>query len=283
MPEFASNLDGRQYFLQGLRTVEQNFDRDTWTRMTRDLFHNLDHHLFDVRASFVTFLNDRKKDLPRMCAKWALPVCVVLRQLTTEMRLAVDLVEFRNWDDGILKDALEALRYSIYDFLRPVAFILRNYYNAKEDKKYTGGVKIGTSASLETFGQVGNFCMKCMIDAELALVGLLLHLSRGQAMRDGHKANEQMEVAELEPLRLFKDLMATPVANKVPTATFTELVIQNQTIIQRRSIVTTLDSTNPVPATNYICMSFDHFSLLELILCKRCSCQYRKRRDPNIL
>ena len=150
-------------------------------------------------------------------------------------------------------------------------------------KNNTGSVQIGTSSSLETFGQVGNFCMKCMIDAELALMGLMLHLSRGQATRDGHKANEQMKLAELEPLRLFKDLMATPVANKVPTATFTELVIQNQSIIQRRSIVTTLDSTNPVPATNYICMSFVHFSLLELILCKRCSCQHRKRRDPNIL
>jgi hypothetical protein len=123
--------------------------------MTRDLFHNLDHPLFDVRASFVTFLNDRKKELPERCARWALPVCVVLMQLATEMRLAVDLVEFRNWDDGILKDALETLRYSIYDFLGPIAFLLRNYYNAKGDKKYTCSVKVGASASLETFGQVG--------------------------------------------------------------------------------------------------------------------------------
>jgi hypothetical protein len=230
--------------------------------MTRDLFHNLDHPLFDVRASFVNFLNDRKKELPDKCAKWALPVCMVLRQLATEMRLAVDLVEFRNWDDGILKDALEALRYSIYDFLGPIAIVLRDYCHAKKDKKYTGSVKIRTSSSLETFGQVGNFCMKCMIDAELALMGLMLHLSRGQATRDGHNANEQMDLADLTPLRLFKDLMATPVANKVPTATFTELVIQNQSIVQRRSIVTTLDSTNPVPATNYICMSFVQFSLL---------------------
>jgi hypothetical protein len=134
--------------------------------MTRDLFHNLDHPLFDVRASFVTFLDDRKKELPERCAKWALPVCVVLRQLATEMRLAVDLVEFRNWDDSILKDALEALRYSIYDFLGPIAILLCNYCNAKKDKKYTGSVQIGTSSSLETFGQVGNFCMKSALKAE---------------------------------------------------------------------------------------------------------------------
>jgi hypothetical protein len=255
-PEWASNLDGRQYFLRGLHTVEQKFDRDTWTRMTRDLFHNLDHPLFDVRASFVTFLNDRKKELPERCAKWALPVCVVLRQLATEIRRAVDLVEFRYWNDGILKDALEALRYSIYDFLGPIAMLLRDYCCAKADKKYADKVKIGTSGSLETWGQVGNFCIKCMVDAELALMGLILHLSRGQAMRDGL---EKMELADLEPLKVFKGIVATPVANRVPTATFTELVIQNQSIIQRRSIVTTLDGTNLAPATNYICMSFVHF------------------------
>jgi hypothetical protein len=282
-PRVGSNLDGRQYFLQELPAVEQIFELDTWTMMTRDLFHNLDHPLFDIRASFVTFLNDRKKELPDRCAKWALPVCVVLMQLATEIRLAVDLVEFRNWDDRILKDALEALRYSIYDFLGPIAFLLRNYCNAKRDENYTGGVKVGASASLKTFGQVGNFCMKCMIDVELALMSLMLHLSRGQATQDGHEAHEQMKLAELKPLRLLRDLMATPVANKVPTATFTELVLQNQSIIQRRSIVTALDSTNLVPATNYICMSPVHFSLLELILCKRCSCQHRERRDPNIL
>jgi hypothetical protein len=122
-----------------------------------------------------------------------------------------------------------------------------------------------------------------MIDVELALISLMLHLSRGQAAQDGYEAHEQMRLAALRPLRSFKNLMATPVANKMLTATFTELVIQNQSIIQRRSIITTLDSTNLIPVTNYICISPVHFSLLELILCKRCSCQHRERRDPNIL
>lgn len=55
--EYASNVDGRQYLLRELPNVEQTYDRETWTRMTRDLFHNLDRPLFDVRAVFVTFLN----------------------------------------------------------------------------------------------------------------------------------------------------------------------------------------------------------------------------------
>lgn len=111
--------------------------------MTRDLFHNLDCPLLYVRAVFVTLLNDYKKDLPKTCAKWALPIYLVLRQLAIEMRLTVDLLKFGNWDDGILKDALEALRYSIFDFLGPIVMVLQYYCNANKDEKYTGGVKIG--------------------------------------------------------------------------------------------------------------------------------------------
>jgi hypothetical protein len=260
-PTFANNVDGRQYFLRELAKVERTPDRETWTRMTRDLFHNLDHPLFDVKASFVAFLTDQKKELPLRCAKWALPVCAVLRQLAIEMRLAVDLVEYRNWDDGILKDALEALRYSIYDFLGPIAMILRDYCNANRDERYPGSARSGISRPhpLQTFGQVGDFCIKCLVNAELAYMSLMLRLSQGQAARDGVDAHEKTKLAELEPLGLFRDRVATPVANKVPTATFTELVIQNQSIISRRSIVTTLDDMNMVPATNRICMSFVHF------------------------
>lgn len=257
--DYASNVDGRQYLLRELPNVEQTYDRETWTRMTRDLFHNLDRPLFDIRAVFVTFLNDYKKDLPKTCAKWAFPVCLVLRQLAIEMRLTVDLLKFGDWDDGILKDALEALRYSIFDFLGPIVMVLHNYCNANKDEKYTGGVKIGVSDFLGTFGEVGNFCINCLVNAELALMSLMLHLSLGQANRDGQRFSQTTELADLQALRYYKDLVATPVANKVPTATFTELVIQNQSLMCRRSIVTTLGNTDIVSASDRICMSTVHY------------------------
>lgn len=106
-PEFASNLNGRQHLLLELHKIEQEFDKDTWTRMTRDLFHNLDRPFFDVKASFFTFLIANRKALSTNCARLALPIIAVLRQLAQEMRLAVDLLEFWDWDDGILHDALE--------------------------------------------------------------------------------------------------------------------------------------------------------------------------------
>lgn len=49
--------------------------------------------------------------------------------------------------------------------------------------------------------------------------------------------------------------MATPVANKVPTATFTEPVIQNQSVMGWRSIVTSLGNTDVVSASDCIYMS----------------------------
>lgn len=258
--EYSSNVDGRLYLLRELPNVEQTYDRETWTRMTRDLFHNLDRPLFDVRAVFATFLNDYKKDLPKTCAKWAFPVCLVLRQLAIEMRLSVDLLNFGDWDDGILKDALEALRYSIFDFLGPIVMVLQTYCNANKDEKYTGGVKIGVSDFLGTFGEVGNFCIQCLVNAELALISLMLHLSLGQTIRDGGGSFSQTtKIVDLRALRYYKDLVATPVANKVPTATFTELVIQNQSVMCRRSIVTTLGTTDAVSASDRICMSTLHY------------------------
>lgn len=257
--EYASNVDGRQYLLRELPTVEQTYDRDTWTRMTRDLFHNLDCPLFDVRAVFGTFLNDYKKDLPKTCAKWAFPICLALRQLAIEMRFTVDLLKFEDWDDGILKDALEALRYTIFDFLGPIVMVLQHYCNANKDILYTGGVKIGDSDFLSTFGKIGTFCIKCLVNAELALMSLMLHLSLGQEKRDGEDFSQTTKLADLRTLRSYKDLVATPVANKVPTATFTELVIQNQSVMCRRSIVTTLGNTDAVSASDRICMSTVHY------------------------
>ncbi len=175
--DYASNIDGRQYLLQELPNIEQTYDRETWTRIIRDLFHNLDCPFFDVRAVFVTFLNESKKDISKTCAKWAFPVCAVLRQLAIEMRFTIGLLKFGDWDDGILKTALEALRYSIFDFLGPIVMVLQHYCNANKDEKYIGGVKTGVLSSLETYAQVGAFCIKCLVSAELALMCLILHLS----------------------------------------------------------------------------------------------------------
>lgn len=250
LPDFASNLNGREHFLQELPKIEQTLDRDTWTRMTRDLFHNLDRPVSDVRASFFTFLTDNLRVLPVNCAKWALPVVMVLRQLANEMRFTVEYLEFRNWDDGILDDALEVLRYSIYDFLGPIAMLLHYYCREKKDVKYTGTIRLGTS-HIDTFGQVGSLCIQSMIDAEIALAHLITHLSRGQVKRD---VGTDLEEHTLTALELFRErLLTPPIADQVPTASFTELLIQNQISVQRRSIVTTLDST--ICFNRYICMS----------------------------
>lgn len=109
----------------------------------------------------------------------------MLRKLAIKMRLTIDLLKFGDWDDGILKDALETLCNSIFDFLGPIVMFLQSYCDANKDEKYTGSVKIGVSDFLGIFGEIGNFCIDCLVNAELALMSLILHLSLGQANRDG--------------------------------------------------------------------------------------------------
>ena len=255
-PQYSSDLNGRQHILQGLPAVEEKYDRDTWTRITRDLFLGLDRPYFDMRARLTKFCEENKNKLPLSCAKWALPLCGVLQQLASEARLVAELIEFRNWDDGILKDALEALRYSIFDYFGPIAMLLQDYCNEKYDEPFTGTTTIGNpSIHLGTFGEVGTFCKNCLINAEIALMDFMLHVALGQHKRDGWPSDAQGTLEYPVAFNVFYQVLETPVADRVPTMTFLELVIQNQCAIQRRSVVTVLDQTNLDSATEEICKS----------------------------
>lgn len=254
---------------------------DNWTGMARDPFYNLDNIRSNSRTYFRTFLIDNKKVIPRHCAKWAIPVCKALRQLVTEMRLAIDLMNYNDWNEDILKDAFEVLRYSIYDFLKPLAMVLRAHCNQKKDDKYIDETRTGAPDSLETFGDVGDFCFSCVDDAEDAFTDFRYHLIQGRGEGDPYNFPHVNEAAELQRPEVENTLTGSPVADKVPAATFTELVLQNQIIRRQRSILTSLDK--PDAATKCICMSFIHISLPKLILRKLCSCQNWKRRDSNIL
>ena len=108
-------------------------------------------------------------------------------------------------------------------------------------------------------------------------MSLMLHLSLGQAKRDGRVFSQMTKLADLRTVRSYKDLVATPVANKVPTATFTELVIQDQSDMCRRSIVTTLGNTDAVSASDRICMSTVYYFLASI----RLSIKLRYYRDAS--
>ncbi|RSL77806.1 hypothetical protein CEP51_008748 [Fusarium floridanum] len=194
--------DARHFFLEQLRTVEKNFHLDDWKRLTKDLFNSLEYPNFDAKASISAFLRDQGKQLRTNCAKWAIPVCMVLRQLATEMRMAVDLVESVKWEKNVVIDALETLRFSIDDFYGPLARILAGYCMEKKDEINSNSIMLEPPDRLDTFGQVA--------------------------------------------------FAAAPAANKVPSATFTELLIRQQVGLQRRSIVTALEKKEFEVATGYI-------------------------------
>ncbi|KAH6973835.1 hypothetical protein BKA56DRAFT_592622 [Ilyonectria sp. MPI-CAGE-AT-0026] len=241
--------DSRQFFLNQLPSVEQQHHLDRWKRLTKDLFHSLEYPRFDAKDSIVALLRDnnnsKNKQLWLKCAKWAIPVCMVLRQLATEMRMAVELVESGKWEDSVVIDALETLRFSIDDFYGPLARLLADFCRAKKGEKYSNSIKLEPPDRLETFGQVGKFCIQSITDAEMAFGHLVLHWGKERDCLDGSPLN-------LKSSSLFAAFVAAPAASKVPAATFTELVIRQQVGIQRRSIVTTLDGKNLVPSTKHI-------------------------------
>lgn len=239
--------DSRQFFLNQLPSVEQDHHLNRWKRLTKDLFHSLEYPRFDTKKSIEDLLKD-DKNLRLKCAKWAIPVCMVLRQLATEMRMAVELVESGKWEESVVIDALEKLRFSIDDFYGPLARILADYCRANKGEKYSNSIKLESPDRLETFGQVGKFCIQSITDAEMAFGHLVLHWGKERDCLDGSPLN-------LKPSSLFAAFVAAPAASKVPAATFTELVIRQQVGVQRRSIVTTLDGKNMVPSTKHICMS----------------------------
>lgn len=256
--EYASNEHGRGYFMRALRMIERNYDSGTWTRMTNDLFHKVNYPSFNIRALLFTFLKDQTPHLQKYCIKWAIPVCNTLNQLTREIYFAIELFQFQEWDDAILKDALEAVRYSIYDFLGPILRVLQLHCQNIEPSTEAGVVN--SSRPLETFGEVADYCRECRVAVEIAFGALLFHLSHGQAKRDGIPPSNEDKLKQAESFNILK-LQTHPAVNEAPTATFTELVVQNQAIALRRSIVTTLDAVDLNPATGYICILFTHSPL----------------------
>ncbi|RMJ11829.1 hypothetical protein CDV36_008549 [Fusarium kuroshium] len=240
--------DARHFFLEQLHTVEKNFHLDDWKRLTKDLFNSLEYPNFDAKASISAFLRDQGKRLRTNCAKWAIPVCMVLRQLATEMRMAVDLVESVKWEKNVVIDALETLRFSIDDFYGPLARILAGYCMEKKDEINSNSIMLEPPDRLDTFGQVGKFCIDSITDAEMAFGNLVLHW--------GNDSNEGdcfvTRGLDLKSWDLFPAFAAAPAANKVPSATFTELLIRQRAGLQRRSIVTALEKKEFEVATGYI-------------------------------
>lgn len=94
-------------------------------------------------------------------------------------------------------------------------------------------------------------------------MSLILYLSIRQAKQDGKNFTQIAKLANLLTLRSYKYFIITPVANKVPIATFTKLVIQNQIVMCQRSIVITLSNTDAVSAYNRICMFTIHYFLIQ--------------------
>lgn len=226
----ASELDGRDVLLRNLDLFG--------TRLTRDLFYNLDHPDFDKRESFTTLIQSPR--IGSRCAIYADSFSDVLSQLAKEIRIAIKLLNYQDWNDDILGDALKTLHYQIYDFFGPIAQFLWSQCNRNPEKQYKGR---GQRESSLTFDAASKLLKTSFVEAELAFHAFLHHLVSGKEsyLKPDHLTSDMM-ISE------FRTLAADRAVHKIPTATFTELVIQNMVVKDWKPI----QNADPAHATRCI-------------------------------
>jgi hypothetical protein len=156
-----------------------------------------------------------------------------------EIRIAIKLLNYQDWNDNILEDALKTLHYQIYDFFGPIAQFLWSQCNRNPENEYEDG---GQGESLSTYGAVGKLLKTSFVEAELAFHAFLLHLVSGTEsyLKSHHRTSDVISE--------FRTLAADRAVHRVPTTTFTELVIQNMVLRERKSI----QNADPAHATSCI-------------------------------
>lgn len=225
----ASELDSRVVLLRNLDLFG--------TRLTRELFYNLNHPDFDKRESFTTLIGNSR--IGSRCAIYANTFSKVLSQLAKEIRIAIKLLNYQDWNDDILGDALKTLHYQIYDFFGPIAQFLWSQCNRNPEEKYKDG---GQRESPSTFGAVSKLLKTSFVEVELAFHAFLHHLVSGKEsyLKPDHLTSDMISE--------FRTLAADRAVHKVPTATFTELVIQNMVVRDWKPI----QNADPAHATRCI-------------------------------
>ena len=219
----ALELDNRDAFLRILNPAVS-------TRLTRDLFYNIDHPHFDTMDSFTSLL---KPNIAERCAKYAHSFSTVLVQLAEEIRVAIRLLRYEEWNCDILKDALQTLHYQIYHFFGRIAQFLCSHCDRNAGKIYKDSL---------TFDGVSRTCRNSFVNVELAFYAFIFHLVHGNVSYLESSRTTDGLFAE------FRALAATRGVHRIPTTTFTELVLQNMVDNASKSI----QNAGPVHAMHYI-------------------------------
>ena len=199
----AAFQNGREHLLVEL--LPKILDDNLWDKITRDLLEHKDrHHLWRLKLQD-RFAKLTKDELDRNCYNWTLAGTGWLQQIVLDIRFAKELFGPDEWDPNILQDFMNLLTLTL------------QLFQGKE--KYLGKVK----------EHCRNFESKDIVDrfdewrtyANQSLLELVHHLH--------YHERENWDAHNLR-IELHDD-------DKVPGATFVELLIRNEIQNRREKII----------------------------------------------
>lgn len=194
----ATAQNGRDYLL--LELLPKIQDDNLWNRITRDLFEQKDrHHLWrlEICDRFAKLTED---DLNTNCYNWTIAGTGWLQQITLDIRFATQVVDRNDWDRHILQD-----------FMNLLAFIMRLFHGTKECLgKIAEHCENMASSGKPVLGDVAKEFKEWRTYANNSFRKLVDSLSYHEKW---DRDNLRMNLQE---------------GDKVPGATFTELLIRNE-------------------------------------------------------
>ncbi|KAL9615775.1 MAG: hypothetical protein Q9160_009271 [Pyrenula sp. 1 TL-2023] len=240
-----------------------------------DPLHYLDQPLFDIKVSLCEFANNDTSYFRLNYADWAPHVCKALDGLTFVIRTAISSLEFREWDGDVLRDAVDSLRYYIFDFYGPVALILQHCSQC-EQTVWKRDWPVENGKSSDKPNDIGEDCVQSLLKAEFFFMTFILHLSIGQVTQDGKDSREKAVLVRHIFEDWSKELVTSPVPDTVPAVGFLELVVRNQMWKNRAALSAELNQNETDAAARFIGLSplalsftlplFPRFPLLVLLI-----------------
>jgi hypothetical protein len=203
--------NGRKYFLEVLPGINDLH----WDRITRDLFESKDRfHVWRLELD-ERFAKLEPDELNRNCHEWTARAIEWLQQIALDLRFAKDLFRPDEWDFDILGDFMNLLGLAMYLFHGQTTCLGRikahcEMLSARDDQS----VLIATRDIPKEFNE-----WRTTVNNDVRLLVEALGYNK---LKNWDKENRRLCLQD---------------GDKVPAATFLELLIRNEIQRQRRRIV----------------------------------------------
>jgi hypothetical protein len=208
--------DGRGFLLHHLLQLEHKDKQpELWNTIVRELFRNNDRipqSMYTINAEAIN-IGRNSDEVKRNVARGALAAAKIFRRLKLDIRKTVKMNKQADWNQDILHEALELLKFQIKFFSETLS-------NLKQGCKQWSNQSIPANydaRTLDTYGHLGEWLEK----AEGAVKRALIALRKMSHHRDSQPVSE---------------------GRTISASTLRELLIRNELEKQREKIFRSLKS-----------------------------------------